>query len=204
MYSFSRAGKSPGWRSVVGQHSGPSVPAFNSCTKCTGSPGIIHNHMLYCLPFSWPWVYGWPQNWTTKLCFASSVCQWCTWLVLDMLSTRTLQPGTDRRPVDWCRNCSTGRVRPADRPTGIVAAKYDVTIQIPAYHAPPRRTTINHSNPGTPGSYFKQYLAEAPCFPAKSPAPPSQGFNWLVHYMFLKCRTAKYLHNNHLYCYSKL
>ena len=27
-------------------------------------------------------------------------------------------------------------MRPADRPTGIVAAKYDVTIQIPAYHAP--------------------------------------------------------------------
>ena len=24
----------------------------------------------------------------------------------------------------------------ADRPTGIVAAKYDVTIQIPAYNAP--------------------------------------------------------------------
>ena len=32
--------------------------------------------------------------------------------------------------------------------------------------------TINHSNPGTPGSYFKQYLAEAPCFPAKSRPPP--------------------------------
>ena len=69
---------------------------------------------------------------------------------------------------------STGRVRPADRPTGIVAAKYDVTIQIPTYHAPPRRTAINHSNPGTPGSYFKQYLAEAPCFPAKS-RPPLPG-----------------------------
>ena len=65
-------------------------------------------------------------------------------------------------------------MRPADRPTGIVAAKYDVTIQIPAYHAPPRRTAINHSNPGTPGSYFKQYLAEAPCFPAKS-RPPLPG-----------------------------
>ena len=32
----------------------------------------------------------------------------------------------------------------------------------------------NHSNPGTPGSYFKQYLAEAPCFPAKS-RPPLPG-----------------------------
>ena len=50
-----------------------------------------------------------------------------------------------------------------------------VTIQIPAYHAPPRRTaTINQSNPGTPGSYFKQYLAEASCFPAKS-RPPLPG-----------------------------
>ena len=27
-------------------------------------------------------------------------------------------------------------MRPADRPIGIVAAKYDVTIQILAYHAP--------------------------------------------------------------------
>ena len=126
-------------------------------------------------------------------------------------------------------------MRPADRPTGIVAAKYDVTIQIPAYHAPPRRTATinkyfyfkemsgekkertiqkisfknfivarpsslskkwlrqerspcllpvhnriilgrerpsNHSNPGTPDSYFKQYLAEALCFPAKSRPPP--------------------------------
>ena len=35
-----------------------------------------------------------------------------------------------------------------------------------------RTATINHSNPGTPGSYFKQYLAEAPCFPAKSRPPP--------------------------------
>ena len=78
--------------------------------------------------------------------------------------------------------CSTGRVRPADRPTGIVAAKHDVTIQIPAYHAPPRRTTINHSNPGTPGSYFKQYLAEAPCFPAKSrpPPPPRDSIDWCI------------------------
>ena len=102
VYSFSRAGKSPGWRSVVGQHSGPS----------------------------------------------------------------------------------TGRVRPADRPTGIVAAKYDVTIQIPAYHAPPRRTAINHSNPGTPGSYFKQYLAEAPCFPAKSrPPPPRDSIDWCIRWL---------------------
>ena len=75
-------------------------------------------------------------------------------------------------------------MHPADRPTGIVAAKYDVTIQIPAYHAPPQRTaTIIHSNPGTPGSYcYKQYLAEAPCFPAKSrpPPPPRDSIDWCI------------------------
>ena len=41
--------------------------------------------------------------------------------------------------------------------------------------------TINHSNPGTPGSYFKQYLAEAPCFPAKSrPPPPRDSIDWCI------------------------
>ena len=72
------------------------------------------------------------------------------------------------------------QVPPRPLPPGVWLTR--VTIQIPACHAPPRRTaTINHSNPGTPGSYFKQYLAEAPCFPAKSrPPPPRDSIDWYI------------------------
>ena len=31
----------------------PTVPTFNSCTKCVASPGIIHVRTPNCIPFSW-------------------------------------------------------------------------------------------------------------------------------------------------------
>ena len=36
VYSFSRAGQSPGWRSVVGQHSGPSRGRVRPADRPTG------------------------------------------------------------------------------------------------------------------------------------------------------------------------
>ena len=35
-----------------------TVPIFNSCTKCLGSPGIIHNRTPDCHSISWPWMHG--------------------------------------------------------------------------------------------------------------------------------------------------
>ena len=34
----------------------PTMPTFNSCTKCVGSPGIIHDSTLNCHPVSWAWM----------------------------------------------------------------------------------------------------------------------------------------------------
>ena len=49
-------------------------------------------------------MHGLPQNWT-KLCFASYVCHWCPWMIFLICHTWSfVQPGTGRRPVDWCRN----------------------------------------------------------------------------------------------------
>ena len=36
----------------------PTVPSFNSCTKCVDSPGITHDHTLDCHQVAWAWVYG--------------------------------------------------------------------------------------------------------------------------------------------------
>ena len=35
----------------------PTVPTFNSCPKCVGSPGI-NDCMPDCLPVSLAWMYG--------------------------------------------------------------------------------------------------------------------------------------------------
>ena len=41
-----------------------TVPTFNSCTKCMGSLGIIHDLMPNCHPVSWSRMHGWPHKWT--------------------------------------------------------------------------------------------------------------------------------------------
>ena len=58
----------------------PTVQAFNFCTKCVGSPCIIHDRMPGCQPAHWTWTCGWPHNWT-KLWFAGSVCHLYVWLI---------------------------------------------------------------------------------------------------------------------------
>ena len=50
------------------------MPTFNSCTKCVGSPGKIHDHMPDCHPVSWAWIYEWP---TTERNFDSQA----TWVI---------------------------------------------------------------------------------------------------------------------------
>ena len=35
-----------------------TVPTFNSCIKCVGSPGIIYDYMPDFHPISWAWMHG--------------------------------------------------------------------------------------------------------------------------------------------------
>ena len=35
-----------------------TVPTFNSCTKCVGSPRIIHDCTSDCHPVFWAWLHG--------------------------------------------------------------------------------------------------------------------------------------------------
>ena len=57
-----------------------TVPTFNSCTKCVGSPGIIHNRTSDWHPVSWTWMIGLPQNWS-EILLASYVGHWCAWII---------------------------------------------------------------------------------------------------------------------------
>ena len=34
----------------------PTMQTFNSCTKCVGSPGIIHDRTPDCHPISWAYI----------------------------------------------------------------------------------------------------------------------------------------------------
>ena len=45
-------------------HEWTTVPTFNSCTKCVGWPGIIHDRTPDFHQVSWVWMQGWPHNWT--------------------------------------------------------------------------------------------------------------------------------------------
>ena len=63
-----------------------TVPTFNSCTKCVGSPGMINDRTSDCHPGSLAWMHRWSRNWT-YLWFAVHVCHSCAWLidVIDVL-----------------------------------------------------------------------------------------------------------------------
>ena len=77
------------------------VPTFNSCTKCVGSPGILHDRTPDWHPSSWTWI-------TSKLnvdVIESYVeALMCLGYFLTCYPWGLVQPGTARRPVDWCRN----------------------------------------------------------------------------------------------------
>ena len=104
--------------SVVGQHAGtretpstcpsgpppsgiwePTVPAFNSCTKCVVNPGIIDSRTHDCHPVSW-------ANERTVVALIRKLrgSLMCLAYFLTYYSGGFVQPGTSRRSVDWCRN----------------------------------------------------------------------------------------------------
>ena len=81
-----------------------TVPTFNSCTKCVGSPGIKYDRMPCCLAQFHR--HGCIDDLTNERSFYSQ-----SDLVIDVLglfltwySWVFKQPYTGRRPVDWCRN----------------------------------------------------------------------------------------------------
>ena len=81
-----------------------TVQTFNSCTKCVGSPGMIHDRMSDCHPVSWS--IGCMDYLTTESSFDSHN-MWVIGVLglhLGMLYMGFVQPGTGRRPVDWCNN----------------------------------------------------------------------------------------------------
>ena len=74
-----------------------TVPTFNSCTKCLGIPGIIHDRTLGV------------DAWMTSQLNEAFVCKphgpLMYWLILlTCYPWVFVQPGTGRCPVDWCRN----------------------------------------------------------------------------------------------------
>ena len=58
----------------------PTVPTFNSCTKCQGCPGKIYDRTSDRQPVSCSGMLGWHRNWT-KLWFAIYVGHCCAWLI---------------------------------------------------------------------------------------------------------------------------
>ena len=54
----------------------PTVPTFNPCTKCVGSPGIINGRTPHCHPVSWAWMNF--DDLTDKLSFDSQA----TWVIV--------------------------------------------------------------------------------------------------------------------------
>ena len=56
-----------------------TVPTFNSCTKCVGSRGLIHDRTPNCQPGSWAWMNEW--TW-----FASCAGHWWSYLIVDILA----------------------------------------------------------------------------------------------------------------------
>ena len=77
-----------------------TVTTSNSCTKCMGSLGIIHDRKPKCHPVSCAWIHGWTHINARSLDSLYYVCHWRAWLIFWVF----VQPGTSRRPVYWCRN----------------------------------------------------------------------------------------------------
>ena len=56
-----------------------TVPACDSCTKCVGNPGIMHDRTQDCHPVSWAWMHRWLHNWPY-------LGNWCAQRIFDMVS----------------------------------------------------------------------------------------------------------------------
>ena len=76
-----------------------TVPTVNSCTKCVGSPGGVLDRTPIATQF--------PGNEYTDS--VALICKQFGSLMrlakfLTCYPCKFVQPGTGRRPVDWCRN----------------------------------------------------------------------------------------------------
>ena len=80
-----------------------TVPTFNSCTRWVGSLGIIHDSTPDCHPVSLAWMLELPQLNVALICKLRGSLM-CLAYFLTCYPSLILQPGTDRRSVDWCRN----------------------------------------------------------------------------------------------------
>ena len=72
------------------------MPTFDSCTKCTSSQDMPGSQPVSCI-------------WLTSELDLSLICKlrrslMCLAYVLTSYSWICVQPGTGRRPVDWCSN----------------------------------------------------------------------------------------------------
>ena len=86
----------------LGQEWNVGTVRCTACTKCQSSPGIIRDPTPECHRVVWAWMY---CDLTAERSFYSQGKLVCD--VLDLLLSCYLrvfvQPGTDCRPVDWCR-----------------------------------------------------------------------------------------------------
>ena len=74
--------------------------SFNSCTKCVGSSGRLHDRTPNCQPVSWACIFS--QLKVALIYTLRGSFMWLAYLLI--CYTRVLvQPGTGRRPGDWCR-----------------------------------------------------------------------------------------------------
>ena len=76
------------------------IPALNAWAA-----RVEHTTARLIAPqYSLPWTYIWRHNWSLRW-FASYVfSSMCLTYFLTCYSWVFVQPGTGRRPVDWCRN----------------------------------------------------------------------------------------------------
>ena len=81
-----------------------TVPTFNCCTKCLGSPG--RNTRPYAQLSSSFLDMDVLRTSLLKVSLIRKLCWSLVYLVyfFDMLFMDFVQPGTVRLPVDWCRN----------------------------------------------------------------------------------------------------
>ena len=81
-----------------------TVPTLNSCTKCVGSPGIIHDRTTDCQPSFMGMDARMTSQLNVTLILKLRGPFICLAYYLTCYPWMFVLPGTGRFPVDWCRN----------------------------------------------------------------------------------------------------